>query len=343
MKLQQWGTYSVRDHIGPRAFVADVLLFDKLVIPRPPTEQELRTEEDKASIENPMDRWRRNNWKPEKQRELLDILGEFDLAIEIPWGVQAEQDWRMIHRGADGELPECSRTELTQSILNQVQLAGQDQAYMATSSTLSLYVADQLHNDLARKLFNFAKTPGIPVEPVVAYRSYAGLKADQGVEIARNAPPVSAPEPYMMFGWEFFVPEDSSKSDTELLRKAAKLASRSDFIETRQYFHGWLKQMYAGEVDAEDAKAQMLKMLLEYRKMMRKSSGAKAARYAAKAVQLLAPLAGLVGHTLGVAAGVTASAASLAVEQLIPMPQVPEHLRSAAVLYDARKFFGKRQ
>lgn len=39
MKLEQWGTFSVKDHLRSRAFVAEVILFDKLVIPRPATKQ----------------------------------------------------------------------------------------------------------------------------------------------------------------------------------------------------------------------------------------------------------------------------------------------------------------
>src|SRR5271168_359035 len=97
-KLQHWGTYSVRDHIGSRAFVADVLLFDKLVIPRPATEQELLAEGGQSAGEDQLEHWRRMKWKPDRQRELLDILGEFDLAIELPWGVQARQDWRTVYR-----------------------------------------------------------------------------------------------------------------------------------------------------------------------------------------------------------------------------------------------------
>jgi hypothetical protein len=30
-----WATYSVRDHLAPKAFVADVMLYDRLVIPVP--------------------------------------------------------------------------------------------------------------------------------------------------------------------------------------------------------------------------------------------------------------------------------------------------------------------
>jgi hypothetical protein len=342
MKIQQWGTFSVKDHLKARPFVAEVLLFDKLVIPRPPTQEELSVEGG-PPVEDQWHRWRKAEWYPDAQRVSLDILGEFELAIELPWGGQAQSDWQQLYK--DPKSLECDRSDLAQSIQHQVDLAKsgmpEEAAYLATGGVLSLYVANRLSNDVARRLVNRAKTPGVPVEPVIAYGSYARFQKDQGVKVAEHGnDPVEA-VPYALFGWEFFVPEDSEKSDAQLLREAAKLASRADLCESRQCFHGWLKQMYAGEVDREDAKAEMLKMLSEYTKIMRGAGLATATRYAAKVAQVAAPLAGLAGHTLGVEVGVAAAAASLAVEKLIPIPQVPNRLRPAALLYDARKFFGK--
>lgn len=35
MAMQVWGTFSVNDHTRPNAFVREVLLFDRLVLPYP--------------------------------------------------------------------------------------------------------------------------------------------------------------------------------------------------------------------------------------------------------------------------------------------------------------------
>lgn len=345
MKIQQWGTYSVNDHLRPRPFVADVLLFDKLVIPRPATGKEMNADAENRSHEDQKERWRRKNWDPDRQRALLDILGEFDLAIELPWGGQAQQDWQKMVDSPDAGSLECDRSDLRQSIQFQVELAKnempEEAAYLGTAGVLALYVANKVSNDVAQKLFHSAKTPGVPVEPVIAYGSYAEFTGDQGVQRAEDQTEIATATPYAMFGWEFFVPEGLDKSDSQLLRQAAKLASQPDFCETRQYFHGWLKQMYEGGIDRHDAYEQMLKMLSEYTKIMKKAGFATAVRYAAKAAPVLAPLAGFAGHNVGMEAGVIVSAVALAIDKLVPMPQVPDRLRSAAVLYDARKFFGK--
>ena len=42
MPDELWGTFSVRDHLRRRAFIADVLLYDRLVIPYPPDDEQRR-------------------------------------------------------------------------------------------------------------------------------------------------------------------------------------------------------------------------------------------------------------------------------------------------------------
>src|SRR5713226_10486902 len=69
-----WGTMSVLDHTRPRPFFAEILLYDKIVVPVP-------IPDDDADWA----RWATLGRRPERQRELLDILGRGDHALEIPW------------------------------------------------------------------------------------------------------------------------------------------------------------------------------------------------------------------------------------------------------------------
>jgi hypothetical protein len=70
LSRQRWGTFSVKDHLMSQAFVSDVLLFDRLVVPYP-------------ANENERNRWSTKNWQPDKLDELLELLG--DRAITFPW------------------------------------------------------------------------------------------------------------------------------------------------------------------------------------------------------------------------------------------------------------------
>ena len=85
MAIEVWGTYSVRDHLAAQPWVADVLLYDRLVIPVPPREG---TAEHKAEWQ----RWEAAGWQPGVQQELTQILG--DRAVCVPWDASMQAFWR---------------------------------------------------------------------------------------------------------------------------------------------------------------------------------------------------------------------------------------------------------
>jgi hypothetical protein len=70
MSNERWGAFSVIDHIDAAALAADVLLYDRLLLPVPPNKTEA-------------DRWQKHAWQPELQKQRLDLLG--DLAEPIQW------------------------------------------------------------------------------------------------------------------------------------------------------------------------------------------------------------------------------------------------------------------
>src|ERR1700740_3302090 len=84
MASQIWGTFSVKDHCQSNAFVREVLLFDRLVLPVPSDEHE-------------RSRWRHPNpkvpaetWDPDRLDVLRSILGSQDILAEP---IQ-EQGWQ---------------------------------------------------------------------------------------------------------------------------------------------------------------------------------------------------------------------------------------------------------
>lgn len=86
---QLWATFSVKDHCPPGAFVAEVFLYDKLLIPVVPTEEDGLSAED-ANAE--WDRWLEAGWDPERQAEVTNILG--DSAELIPWTSHLQREWK---------------------------------------------------------------------------------------------------------------------------------------------------------------------------------------------------------------------------------------------------------
>ena len=112
MSKQVWATFSVKDHCDPNAFVAEVMLYDRLVIPIPPDDQE-RT------------RWREAGWKPEHLDKLLEILG--DRAYTVNWDGERQRRWKAQYE-AGAEIAQvagdwafaATRTELTQGLPRHV-------------------------------------------------------------------------------------------------------------------------------------------------------------------------------------------------------------------------------
>jgi hypothetical protein len=105
MSREVWGTFSVRDHLEPHAFVAETMLYDRLVVPVPDNDGE-------------RDRWEAQGWEPDRLLELLELLGE--RAYAVRWNAARRERWRTRFEAGAGfadQVPDwafaATRTELT--------------------------------------------------------------------------------------------------------------------------------------------------------------------------------------------------------------------------------------
>jgi hypothetical protein len=75
-----WGTFSVRDHLDERPFVADLMLYDRLIVPVPSDKEERA-------------RWQQPElgWNPARQKRVLDVIERVEeksgqtIVGRIPW------------------------------------------------------------------------------------------------------------------------------------------------------------------------------------------------------------------------------------------------------------------
>ena len=101
MAFETWGTFSVADHLEEKAFVADVLLYDRLVLPVPDSKER--------------ERWETLGRQPEVLDRKLRILEEAShsrrpgplLVERLPWTEEfrnrLDQEYPDERRGPRGD------------------------------------------------------------------------------------------------------------------------------------------------------------------------------------------------------------------------------------------------
>lgn len=230
MSRQLWGCYAVGDHKVRRAFVSDVLLYERLVVPVPPPDEP-----------DEFERWRRRGWEPGRQAELLAVLG--GVAEKVPWSARRRSEWQAKWRSA--------------SVASDVEhsAAAAEEARQTGVAPIAAHITREvLTDELTTKVFT---TPDIRALAVYA----SPLKFDSDWRIERTLPfvrrerravpandheverPEVGDDRYRLarvLVAEFAVPNDPNLSDAELLRRALDLAYKPTVADWRQSFHEWL-------------------------------------------------------------------------------------------------------
>lgn len=232
-KHEIWGTFSVMDHRGRGAFLAEAILYDRLVIPVPPDPEKAESEEDRAFARKQWQRWLDNEWQPERQLVLLEILRP--VAEPIEWDRTHHQEW-----AAQFETYAASRPTEAANMLGQM-MAG-------------WLTGQVLLDDLP------AKAAGAVA--VAPFRSLSELTEELGI---RESDPLSRRTKLskglpgelvsVIVGREFLVPSDDDWDELDLLKEAVDVAASSDFRSARRAFHGaMLGFVREGQTDFDSIK-----------------------------------------------------------------------------------------
>lgn len=322
MPLQIWGTFSVSDHLAPRPFVADVLLYDRLVVPVPGDD---------------VDRWQENRWEPAKQASLLDVLAEGDLVRQVVWDAGVRDDFE---RAWEQERKRAEGGERAEGAYRR-GLATMANPMAATRGALFMEAEEKRDREF------FAGHPDVVVESVAAYPSFerfdrASQRAPQPVPrrsaLGSGAP--DAPELSSVFGWEFFVPEDDARNDVDLLADAVELARKPSFRTARAEFHETRAQLYARGGSSRTLWADMEKRLDRYRDECRASNLKTRSAYAFWLAGAGAALAGLLlPPAIPIIGGVMFGGAGFLADHTAG-GEHDSYSRPAALVHDARRHFG---
>ena len=331
MPTELWGTFSVRDHVAARAFVADVLLYDRLIIPTLPEGSDPK------------------DWLPEwdlaKQRRVLDVLGE--VAIPIPWTADRQEQWQRRFDAITTQERGKARVEVLKAVTRdqeRVRNASElDEPYMVTRELLTDLANQQIDDELFRRLRATQKArPGSTLEAVMAYSDFDAFRKDVSIDTFRQSgAPTRAPTD--IFGWDFFVPASTKQGDAEdlrLLKTAVTLSRRSEFVEHRAEFYNWLSDISEGKLEREKAVEDMERRIKKYTEMMKKQRWMKLAKRAIKIVDAFAGGLGLVNEVAGAAAEVFLGSAEIVFDERPDGADVPPPIKVAAMFHDARSKFG---
>lgn len=297
-----WGTFSVKDHCARRAFVAEVLLYDRLVIPYPPAEERKR--------------WADSGWEPQKLDCVLKILddrwdGDDWSAVLNPPGLVRPVLWNA-SRQAEWATRQAAAAQATEETAASLEFRRQT-GYIDTAAVLAaglpryvtgiVAVADYSTVEDAQADLGLAFTDPNIYEPVVPFRP-AGLPGGTVCTV---------------IGREFLVPDDESRSDADLLRAAVDIAQDSDFRRKRANFQRWQREFIAdGATDEESLQRAVSEMrdLLEDEHAAVRNTGIRtglsvACLIGATSIGLLGPFG------VPVAAAVAAGGAFLSVGQFV--------------------------
>lgn len=319
MSREVWATYSVKDHLNPRALAADIMLFDRLVFPVPQT-AEIKYEETASDGRGPVV-WRRNlqewqrwkDWDPDAQESLLELLAP--VVRKVPWDTAHQEAWRKEFAAkAEDHLP--------------------DYAFIATRTVLT--------RDLP------AYVTGVEAMGP-AYRSVEQMRKELGLKETGKQGVLPGNVLTAVLGWEFLIPDDPRLSNAELLKETIGFVTGDeDFRSNRSQIWTWQqKYLKNGLTDRESIAVAISEMrdLLEKQKAAAKrlpmdNALRCAFRVAPAAVTLAGVFLGRIGEVGGAEACLFLSCAEMAAEKWFFKEPTANAPSPAAFVYDAQRHFG---
>lgn len=213
MDTELWGTFSVNDHRRRRAFVADVLVYDRVAVPVPDGSDE-------------WDRWARRGRDPQRQKALLTILATH--AVRIPWTLKRHGEWaerygKELDLEKKGAALGGARARVAKAVEFDARNVNEARDWLAAQgrpeeldslaqSATRLVLAS--HRGFEEDIRLLEGLPRAEVEAVPAFGSMRHFEDNQPYRLDATGRDSTAAgnRPVLMFEWSFLVPSNSSAS-----------------------------------------------------------------------------------------------------------------------------------
>ena len=324
MARRIWGCYSVADHLEPRAFVADLLLYDRLVVPVP--------------SEDDVTRWEQGHWDPERQARLLGILGGF--AERMEWSLPLRQQFEREWSPGDAAL-DIDAASAQGAMLGPSPVAPED-AYMATRRIITEQLGGKVVQERGdvRAIAVYAKPDSFNrdwelTRTLPFLRRTTHLQPGVLREVAAPAPPERQHLAKVVVT-RLVVP-DEGRSDEEVLSRTVELVSRNDVSARRAAFHELMASLEAEGLRDETVIGEVEDLLDALNESVRRHTKAQQARMAVQVLTTVEGAAALWAPPVALAAGPTAAVGEAAIQRRWASDVSQTGLGAVALLAEAQR------
>jgi hypothetical protein len=310
------------DHLRKGAFLAELILYDNLIIPIPPDPELAETKENGEFAQKQRARWERVGWEPERLERMVEIMRPVIEPIE--WDRQHHEAWK-------------------QQFADYTKKTPTETAGLVSTIMAGWYTGQVLLDDLP------AKAAGAVA--VAPFTSLSQLKKDLGITETQALPArMKASEGLpgnlvsAIVGREFLVPTDPDWDEFNLLREAVELVQHEDYRNARRSFHaqmlGFIRDQRTdydsvkGAIEAMEHQLQEIDRLARRQKRWRLISRAFFFSQVATDVAI-APTNGVSLVHAGMAIGAYTASQALG-EPANPYTSIP----AGALLHDAQERLG---
>jgi hypothetical protein len=241
-RRQRWAAFSVRAHRDLASLAADVLLYDRLILPVPEDDPE-------------RERWIRKQWDPDDIA--LRVVQAAGHIIAVPWTAQLRAEW--------------------QNRWNQLRKLGEEVAYGLTGAVYASY--PPAWNEIAAGL-QPDQLPERKPAILAAYQSADEAKAELGLmplrtaqdsrlEPTKNMPGGRPIDLVVAVRIHRMVHEPDIADPEEAFLVAVKLAESDRFQRARRNLFDWEDQLHVDGWEPEEVEQKLPGLEEEYRDAVR--------------------------------------------------------------------------
>ena len=279
MDRERWATLSVKDHQDAKSLIPDILMYNHLIFPIPPSYDA-----------NQIKRWKDEGWDPNLLNKRLEDLQ--DIAIKIDWDIEH----RNIFGGGMDEFKSYSdKIRLEKDLEKTIPYA---------FTRILLTLSETVRTKIEMNNYNLDNITILP-----AYHSILDFEADKllkeinyendGKDLKGDDDLYVNENPYLglLLRHKIIVPSDINLQNA--LNDAIKLAKKDSFNEARKELYTWQDEIASRGIPAIDAAKKMDEMIYQYKGHVKDAKIKYAEKLAYTVIPITVKVANIISTGIG--------------------------------------------